>query len=127
MILVDSSVWIDYFRGGERTKTLDLFIELDLVATNELILTELLPFLRLQNEMEIFGKLNILPRIELDIFWEGIREIQKLNLKQGVNNVGIPDLIIAQQCVDKNLELWTFDKHFRLMVEYLELKLYSAA
>lgn len=127
MILVDSSIWIDYFRGGERTKNLDLFIELDLVATNELILTELLPFLRLQNEMEIFIKLDILPRIELDIFWEGIREIQKLNLKRGVNNVGIPDLIIAQQCVDKNLELWTFDKHFRLMAEYLELKIYSEA
>lgn len=125
MILVDSSVWIDYFRGGERTKNLDLFIELDLVATNELILTELLPCLRLQNEMEIFTKLNIFPRIELDIFWEGIREIQKLNLKRGVNNVGIPDLIIAQQCVDKNLELWTFDKHFKLMAEYLELKIYS--
>ena len=71
MILVDSSVWIDYFRGGERTKELDLFIELDIVATNELILTELLPFLRLQNEMEIFTKLDILPRIEFDIFWEG--------------------------------------------------------
>jgi predicted nucleic acid-binding protein len=127
MILVDSSVWIDYFRGGERTKNLDLFIELDLAATNELILTELLPFLRLQNEMEIFTKLDILPRIEFDIFWEGIREIQKLNLKRGVNNVGIPDLIIAQQCIDKNLELWTFDKHFRLMAEYLELKIYSEA
>ncbi|CAN1572951.1 VapC Predicted nucleic acid-binding protein, contains PIN domain [Spirosomataceae bacterium] len=125
MILVDSSVWIDYFKGSERTKTLDLFIELDLVATNELILTELLPFLRLRNEKGIFSILSILPRIELEIFWEGIREIQKLNLKRGVNNVGIPDLIIAQQCVDKNLELWTFDKHFKLMSEYLELKIYS--
>jgi predicted nucleic acid-binding protein len=125
MILVDSSVWIDYFKGSERTKTLDLFIELDLVATNELILTELLPFLRLHNEKDIFSMLSILPRIELEIFWEGIREIQKLNLKKGVNNVGIPDLIIAQQCVDKNLELWTFDKHFKLMSEYLELKIYS--
>ncbi len=125
MILVDSSVWIDYFKGNERTKTLDLFIELDLAATNELILTELLPFLRHHNEKEIFSMLSILPRIELEIFWEGIREIQKLNLRQGVNNVGIPDLIIAQQCVDKNLELWTFDKHFKLMAEYLELKIYS--
>jgi predicted nucleic acid-binding protein len=125
MILVDSSVWIDYFKGSERTKTLDLFIELDLVATNELILTELLPFLRLHNEKDIFSMLSILPRIELEIFWEGIREIQKLNLKKGVNNVGIPDLIIAQQCVDKNLEIWTFDKHFKLMSEYLELKIYS--
>lgn len=125
MILVDSSVWIEYFKGSERTKTLDLFIELDLAATNELILTELLPFFKLHNEKEIFSKLNILPRIELDMFWEGIREIQKLNLKRGVNNVGISDLIIAQQCIDKNLELWTFDKHFSLMAEYLELKIYS--
>lgn len=125
MILIDSSVWIDYFKGSDRTKTLDLFIELDLIATNELILTELLPFLRLQKENEILIILKTLPKIELNIFWEGIREIQKLNLKRGVNNVGIPDLIIAQQCIDKNLELWSFDKHFRLMSEYLELKTYS--
>ena len=126
MILIDSSVWIEYFKGSERTKMLDLFIELNIAATNNLILTELLPFLRLNNEKELFSLLSILPRIELDIFWEGIREIQKLNLKKGANNVGIPDLIIAQQCVDKNLELWSFDKQFKLMSEYLELKIYSA-
>lgn len=125
MILIDSSVWIDYFKGSKSTETLDLFIELDIAITNELILTELLPFLRLHNELEIFSILSKLPRVELDIFWGGIREIQKLNLRNGVNNVGIPDLIIVQQCVDKNLELWTFDKHFKLMSEYLELKIYS--
>jgi predicted nucleic acid-binding protein len=125
MILIDSSVWIDYFKGTETTKTLNLLIELDLVATNELILTELLPFLRLQKENEILIILKTLPKIELNIFWEGIREIQKLNLIKGVNNVGIPDLLIVQQCVDKNIELWTFDKHFKLMAEFLELKIYS--
>lgn len=124
--MIDSSVWIEYFKGSERTKMLDLFIELDIAATNDLILTELLPFLTLHNEKEIFSLLSILPRIELDIFWKGIRETQKLNLNKGVNTVGIPDLIIAQQCVDKNLELWSFDKHFKLMSEYLELKIYSA-
>ena len=124
--MIDSSVWIEYFKGNERTKMLDLFIELDIAATNDLILTELLPFLTLHNEKEIFSLLSILPRIELDIFWKGIRETQKLNLNKGVNTVGIPDLIIAQQCVDKNLELWSFDKHFKLMSEYLELKIYSA-
>ncbi len=39
MILEDSIVWIDFFKGGEKTKTLHLFIELDLIVTNELILT----------------------------------------------------------------------------------------
>lgn len=125
MILIDSSVWIDYFRGGEKSMSLSFFIENDLVAANEIILTELLPFLIINNENEVFKILNALPKIELEIFWEGIREIQKLNLKKGVNNVGIPDLIIAQQCIDRNLELWTFDKHFKLMSEYLELKIYS--
>ncbi len=40
-VLVDSSVWIDYFRGtGEE---LDYLIEEAVVATNELILAELVP------------------------------------------------------------------------------------
>lgn len=43
-ILVDSSVWVDYFRGtGLSSDHLDLLIEENLVVTNDLILAELLP------------------------------------------------------------------------------------
>ncbi len=47
-ILVDTSAWIDYFRGNGNSNTLDFLIEEDLVATNNLILAELIPFLHIK-------------------------------------------------------------------------------
>ncbi len=40
-VLVDSSVWIEYFRGGTQT-TIDSLIDENLVVVNDLILSELL-------------------------------------------------------------------------------------
>ena len=44
-VLVDTSVWIDYFRSGEKSEKLDFLIDENLVVINDLILTELLPLL----------------------------------------------------------------------------------
>jgi predicted nucleic acid-binding protein len=44
MILVDSSVWIDYFRGtsSPQTDKLDAMLGIEPVATGDLVLTEVL-------------------------------------------------------------------------------------
>ena len=47
-ILVDSSVWIDYFRTGKKSTNLDLFIRQNIVCTNDLILAELIPVLKIK-------------------------------------------------------------------------------
>ena len=44
-ILVDSSVWIDYFRSGKYSDQLDYYIEQNIISTNDLILAELIPVL----------------------------------------------------------------------------------
>ena len=45
-VLVDTSVWIDYFRSGDNTDELNSLIDDNLIFTNDLILTEVIPFLR---------------------------------------------------------------------------------
>ena len=45
VVLVDTSVWIDYFRGAGDSEPLDYLINENLVVTNEIILAELVPFL----------------------------------------------------------------------------------
>ena len=45
-ILVDSSVWIDYFNSGVNSSRLDELIDENIVVTNAFILAELIPFLR---------------------------------------------------------------------------------
>jgi predicted nucleic acid-binding protein len=123
-VLVDSSVWIEYFTSGGIPK-LDRLIEEDLVCTNELILTELSPALMKQKEIEILEGLNALQKIPLHIDWDIIREYQFMNLKKGINRVGIPDLIILQQVIDQKLTLFSFDKHFTLMQKHLTFGLLS--
>jgi len=121
-VLVDSSVWIDYFKSGN-IPILDRMITEDLVCTNELILTELSPFLEHKGRYDILENLLELEIISLSIDWQLIQKYQLLNLQKGINKVGIPDLIILQQVIHKRMSLFSFDKHFRLMQDYLNFEL----
>ncbi|WP_040479320.1 PIN domain-containing protein [Mariniradius saccharolyticus] len=124
-VLVDSSVWIEYFKLGN-IPMLDFLLTEDLVCTNDLILTELVPSLTHQKRNDIIVSLRSLERIPLRINWQGIQHVQYLNILNGVNKVGIPDLIILQQTIDEKISLFTFDKHFSLMKGHLEFELISS-
>ena len=49
-VLVDSTIWIDYFRSGENSNKLDYFIDEDILFINNLILAELIPFLKIKKQ-----------------------------------------------------------------------------
>lgn len=49
-VLVDTSVWIDYFRTGNKSAELDDLIDENVIVINDLILTELIPFLKLKRQ-----------------------------------------------------------------------------
>jgi len=118
-ILVDSSVWIEYFRSGENSGQLDLFIEQNIVCTNYLILAELIPFLKRNRKAKIIQLLRELNIIPMTINWENIITFQTKCLKNGINKIGIPDLIILDNVVQNNLTLFTLDKHFSLMQQVI--------
>ena len=46
MILVDSSIWIKYFNSDEYDHLTELILEDNVIAINDIILTELIPFLK---------------------------------------------------------------------------------
>jgi predicted nucleic acid-binding protein len=123
-VLIDSSVWIEYFKTGGIEK-LDRLIEEDLASINELILTELAPALMLKNETDTIEGLQAISMIPLNVDWEIVRDYQIMNLKNGINKVGIPDLIILQQIIDEKITLFSFDKHFSLMRNHLNFDLIS--
>lgn len=123
-VLVDSSVWIDYFRSGD-IASLDRLIEEDLVCTNELILTELVPALLHQRSNDVMESLGAIEKIPLRIDWKSIQEYQHMNLQNGINKVGIPDLIVLQQVIEEKITLFSFDKHFKLMRAFLNYELIS--
>ena len=123
-VLVDSSVWIDYFRGSDNTNRLDYLIDEGLLVTNDLILAELIPPLNVRKQHRVISLLKALSRIPVNIDWENIIDMQTKCIRNGINKVGIPDLIIAQNAILNNLDLYTHDKHFKLMSQHISLSLY---
>jgi predicted nucleic acid-binding protein len=124
-VLVDSSVWIGYFRGIEEAKHLDQLLDTNTVFTNDLILAEIIPSLLLRKEKELVDLMGSIEKLRLDIDWIGLTQYQVLNLKNGLNRVGIPDLIIAQNAIQNGIQLFSFDKHFELMKKGIGLRTYS--
>ena len=97
LTLIDTSIWIDYFKGN--ATDLDHLIENNLLATNDVILTELVPALRLRGEHELVNLLNEVKRFPLNIDWENIIQMQLTCMHSGANGIGLPDLIIAQNAI----------------------------
>jgi predicted nucleic acid-binding protein len=124
-VLIDSSVWIDYFRGGTKSDDVDILIDENLIATNDLILTELIPYLRLQNRRKLIDLMNSIFKYELHIDWNEIVDYQTKCLKKGINGIGVPDLLIAQNSIQNHCEIFSLDQHFALMKNPLKLKLFK--
>lgn len=122
-VLVDTSVWVEYFRYGKDLGKLDLLIDENRVVTNDLILAELVPFLKARNQNKIILILHSINKLRLNINWEQIIELQYECLKSGLNGVGIPDLIIAQNAKQNRCELFSLDNHFQLIKDISKIDL----
>ena len=122
-ILVDGSVWIDYFRSGVNTENLDRYIEQNLICTNDLILAELVPYLKANKQSRVINLLNEISNIPLKINWNNIINYQTLCIQNGINKVGIPDLIILDNVIQNKLILFTLDKHFSKIDKFIKFDL----
>ena len=124
-ILIDSSAWIEYFRGNKDYSFLSSFIMDNAICTNDIILTELLPSIIYKKEHKLAELLNEIRKYALAIDWEGIRNLQLLNIKHGNNHIGISDIIIAQNCMQNGLKIIADGKHFLVMSKYAPFEIYS--
>jgi predicted nucleic acid-binding protein len=122
-VLVDTSIWIEYFRTGNNLEKLDFLIDENLIVINDLILAELVPSLKVRNQRKIIKLLNNICKLDLSIDWNQIIEFQFKCLKNGLSGIGIPDLIIAQNAKQNHCDIYTLDRHFELMKDILKLEL----
>ncbi len=121
-VLIDTSIWIDYFRSGDDQHRLDLLIDENIVVTNDLILAELIPFLKVRKQKSIIELLKNINNLQLQIKWDEIIEFQVKCLRKGINGVGIPDLIIAQNAKQNDCEIYSLDTHFKLLSKAINIK-----
>jgi predicted nucleic acid-binding protein len=127
VILVDSSVWIDYFRGIQSSQTdrLHALLGNEPIATGDLVLAEVLQgFGSAQDFNQGKKLLTSLPVIELV---GGDIAIRAANNFRTLRSLGITvrktiDTLIATSCIEKGLALLYSDKNFDPFVEHLGLQ-----
>ena len=130
MILVDSSVWIDYFNGTitRQTERLDKLLSDEPLAIGDLILTEVLQGFDNERDFDDARKmLTSLIVVELggqEIAIQAAKNFRMLR-RRGVTIRKTIDTIIATRCIESGYDLLHSDRDFDPFAAYLGLRVIS--
>jgi predicted nucleic acid-binding protein len=127
MILVDSSVWIDYFRGTTtpQVERLDSLLGIEPLAIGDLILTEVLQGFNSERDFnQAKAMLAALEVIDIGghaIAVQAARNFRSLR-QRGVTVRKTIDTLIATRCIESDCALLYSDRDFDPFVEHLGLR-----
>ena len=126
-VLVDTSIWIEYFRGKEPAYSLVAgLMDERRICLIGLILAELIQGAR--SEKEIAVLLDFLQVFEFfpenPALWAKAGRLSN-SLRQKGKTIGLADCFIAVMAHDFQAMLYSRDEHFRLLSKEINLKLYS--
>ncbi|HEY6621383.1 MAG TPA: PIN domain nuclease [Steroidobacteraceae bacterium] len=127
MILVDTSVWIDYFRGvvTPQSEKLDTLLGVEEVFTGDLILTEVLQGFVSERDFnqarKLLASIPTIPLVGEDIAFQAARHFRKLR-SLGITIRKTIDTLIATCCIEKELSLLYSDRDFDPFVQHLGLR-----
>jgi predicted nucleic acid-binding protein len=129
MILVDTSVWIDYFNGREtdQTKILDELNEDDVCIT-DIIFTEVLQGIREEKEYlkikTILESFHCKSSKSILTYLEAAKIFRKCR-SQGLTIRSTIDCIISSIALENNISLLTSDKDFKEIAKCTNLIVYD--
>lgn len=127
MILVDSSVWIDYFNGepNPHTDYLDGILGVEPVGIGDLMLTEVLQGFRRDREFQearaLLLELSIFEVLGANRALKAAENYRTLR-KKGITVRKTVDTIIATFCIDRGFPLLFTDRDFEPFVKYFNLR-----
>ena len=127
MILVDSSVWIDFFNGVDTPESnkLDETLGYEEVAIGDLILTEVLQGFRSDKDYriarEVLASLEIHNLLGADMAMKSASNFRKLR-KKGITVRKTADVVIATYCIEHKMPLLFSDKDFLPFVAHLRVR-----
>lgn len=127
MIVVDSSVWIDFFRGATtpETERLDVLLGSEPLAAGDLILVEVLQGFGSEKDFNkarrLLTALDVITLGGEDIALQAARNYRALRA-QGVTIRKTIDTIIATRCIEDDFALLYNDRDFAPFVEHLGLR-----
>ena len=126
MILVDSSIWIDYFNGtaSREVDFLDDALGTKALGVGDIILTEVLQGFK--SDKDFSTAKSILSDFEcFDLLGStravGAAEKFRKLRKQGITVRKTNDVVIASYCIDERIPLLFSDKDFKPFVDKLNL------
>ena len=127
MILVDSSVWIDYFRGmaSPQVEKLDDLLGSELLAIGDLMLTEVLQGFSADRDFDkaksLLTSLSVVEICSEDIAVQAARNFRALRAR-GVTVRKTIDTLIATRCIESGYTLLHSDHDFDPFVVHLGLQ-----
>ena len=127
MIVVDSSVWIDYFNGvvTDQTDRLDASLSGELVVIGDIILTEVLQGFKKDSDFrkakQFLDALVFKEMLGRKLAVKSAQNYRRLR-KKGVTIRKTIDVMIATFCIENGLALLHSDKDFDPMTKHLDLK-----
>ena len=133
MILVDSSVWVDYFRSADtpHVALLDSLFGRTRIAVGDLIAAEVLQGVRDDKEFKLVKKVfDSFTRLELCGYDLALKASENYRLLRGkgVTIRKTIDTLIATRCIEDGLTLLHSDKDFVPFATHLGLRVaYSEA
>jgi len=129
MILIDTSVWIDYFRGADQelVEHLQRLLDEDQTALAMPVRIELLAGSSKKDFSRLRRALSALPTfIPGESTWRVIESWVESALLKG-ERFGVMDLLIAALAAENGLGLWSLDSDFDRMQKLGFARLYVPA
>lgn len=126
MILVDSSVWIDYFRGvaTRESDRLDVLLGNEPLAIGDIVLAEVLQGFTSDRDfnqaLRLMTSLTLITIGGHDVAVQAARNFRALRAC-GVTVRKTIDTLIATRCIEDGLVLLYSDRDFDPFVEHLSL------
>lgn len=131
MILVDSSVWVDFFRGKDTAQTgrLDALLDSEVLGIGDLNLTEVLQGCKFQKEFNdarrLLGRLEFVVLGGSDVAVQAAVNYQKLR-SLGLTVRGTVDVVLATRCIVSGYQLLHSDRDFDAFEQHLGLRCVSS-
>ena len=127
MILVDSSVWIDYFRGKATAQTglLEGRLDSQELAIGDLNFMEVLQGCRVEKDFKevrrLLGRLDLIVLGGEDVVLEAAKNFRKLRAL-GVTVRGTIDVLLATRCIVSGHQLLHSGRDFDAFERHLGLR-----
>lgn len=127
MIVVDTSVWIDYVNGvvTPQTNILDIELESSRLATGDLIIVEFLQGFRDDRQFlkakDLMDSLEYYDFVGREMAINAAQNFRRLR-KKGITIRKTIDVLIATFCIEYGFELLHNDRDFDPMEEILGLR-----